>query len=57
MSESNQTLELGAYVYLISEGKLFSGKIVKKESDLYGIKVKGREGTFWRDRESIDLKK
>ncbi len=57
MSESNQTLELGAYVYLISEGELFWGQIVEKESGLYGIKVEGIEGQFWRDRESIVLEK
>lgn len=57
MSGNYTILELGAYVHLISKGELLSGEIVEKESGLYGIKVEGFEGTFWRDRESVVLEK
>jgi hypothetical protein len=44
-------LKVGSTVH--SEDRVLTGQVVAIVEDLYGIKVKGIDGHFWRDRDAL----
>lgn len=53
MRDKIKKLKVGSTVQFVSEDRVLTGQVVAIVDDLYGIKVKGIDGHFWRDRDAL----